>query len=118
VNSLEHLTNENADPATRPTTVVGISQVSGSVGESDGLKGILLLLASLNIFVGVFNMLPLLPFDGGHAAIATYERLRSRPGKPYRADISKMIPIATTVVVLLAFLLATGLYLDLTRPLG
>ncbi|MFM8871611.1 MAG: M50 family metallopeptidase [Actinomycetota bacterium] len=118
VNSLEHLTNENADPATRPTTVVGISQVSGSVGESDGLKGILLLLASLNIFVGVFNMLPLLPFDGGHAAIATYERLRSRPGKPYRADISKMIPVATTVVVLLAFLLATGLYLDLTRPLG
>ncbi|MBM3637979.1 MAG: site-2 protease family protein [Actinobacteria bacterium] len=118
VNSLEHLTNEIADPATRPTTVVGISQVSGSVGESDGLKGILLLLASLNIFVGVFNMLPLLPFDGGHAAIATYERLRSRPGKPYRADISKMIPVATTVVVLLAFLLATGLYLDLTRPLG
>jgi len=118
VNSLEHLTNENADPATRPTTVVGISQVSGSVGESDGLKGILLLLASLNIFVGVFNMLPLLPFDGGHAAIATYERLRSRPGKPYRADISKMIPVATTAVVLLAFLLATGLYLDLTRPLG
>jgi len=118
VNSIEHLTNQNADPATRPTTVVGISQVSGSVGESDGLKGILLLLASLNIFVGVFNMLPLLPFDGGHAAIATYERLRSRPGKPYRADISKMIPVATTVVVLLAFLLATGLYLDLTRPLG
>ena len=40
-------------------------------------------------------MFPLLPFDGGHAAIATYERLRSRRGQaPYRADVAKMIPVA------------------------
>ena len=37
------------------------------------------LLAALNVFVGVFNMFPLLPLDGGHAAIATYERVRERP---------------------------------------
>lgn len=118
LNSIEQLTDENAPLETRPTTVVGVSQVGGSIGESDGFKGILLLLASVNVFVGVFNMLPLLPFDGGHAAIATYERIRSRKGVPYRADINKMVPVATTVVGLLAILLVTGLYLDITRPLG
>jgi membrane-associated protease RseP (regulator of RpoE activity) len=72
----------------------------------------------VNVFIGIFNMLPLLPFDGGHAAIATYERIRSRRGKRYQADINKMVPVATVVVGLLAFLLLTGLYLDVTQPLG
>lgn len=119
MNSIRHLTNsKDATIETRPTTVVGISQVGGSIGESDGLKGILALLASVNVFVGVFNMFPLLPFDGGHAAIATYERIRSRKGHRYQADINKMVPVATAVVGLLALLLFTGLYLDITQPLG
>ena len=118
INSVEHLTNEDADINTRPSTVVGASQMGGTVGRQEGLKGVILMLASINVFVGVFNMLPLLPFDGGHAAIATYERIRSRRGKVYRADISKMIPVATTVVALLGLLLSTGLYLDITRPMG
>ncbi|MEY3266246.1 MAG: hypothetical protein RLY19_631 [Actinomycetota bacterium] len=119
MNSIRHLTNsKDATIESRPTTVVGISQVSGSIGESDGLKGVLALLASVNVFVGVFNMFPLLPFDGGHAAIATYERIRSRNGRRYQADINKMVPVATAVVGLLALLLFTGLYLDITQPLG
>ena len=40
--------------------------------------GSLLLMAAINIFVGLFNLIPLLPFDGGHVAIATYEAIRSR----------------------------------------
>jgi membrane-associated protease RseP (regulator of RpoE activity) len=118
VNTVAHLTDESDDLSTRPTTVVGISQVSGSIGETDGWKGVLVLLAGLNVFVGVFNMFPLLPFDGGHAAIATYERIRSRRGIVYRADVGKMMPVATAVVAVLALLLVSGLYLDLARPLG
>ena len=118
VNSVKHLTNSSEDITTRPTTVVGVSQVGGTIGESSGLKGILILLASINVFVGVFNMFPLLPFDGGHAAIATYERIRSRKGTKYRADIEKMVPVATAVVGLLVLLMVTGLYLDITQPLG
>ena len=117
-NTIHHLTGSDQSLNTRPTTIVGVSQVGGSVGKSDGLKGILMLLASVNVFVGVFNMFPLLPFDGGHAAIATYERIRSRKGKPYKADINKMVPVATVVVGLLGWLLVTGLYLDITKPLG
>lgn len=117
-NIFSNVIADEPDMMTRPTTVVGASQVGGEIGRSEGLKGVLMLLASVNIFVGVFNMLPLLPFDGGHAAIATYERIRSRRGRVYRADVSKMIPVATTVVVLLVTLMFAGLYLDITSPLG
>ena len=118
VNIINSVLDEKADPATRPGTVVGASQLGGEIGRQDGLKGVLLLLASVNIFVGVFNLFPLLPFDGGHAAIATYERFRSRRNKAYRADVGKMVPVATMVVGLLAVLLIVGLYLDLTQPIG
>jgi len=118
INIFNSVINEKADPATRPGTVVGASQLGGEIGRQDGLKGVLLLLASINIFVGVFNMFPLLPFDGGHAAIATYERFRSRRSQTYRADVGKMVPVATMVVGLLAMLLVVGLYLDLTQPIG
>lgn len=117
-NIFSNVVADEPDMMTRPTTVVGASQVGGEIGRSDGLKGVLILLASVNIFVGIFNLVPLLPFDGGHAAIATYERLRSRRGKVYRADVGKMIPVATTVVVLLVMLMFAGLYLDITSPLG
>ncbi len=119
VNIFQHLTGENTDPATQPTTVVGVSRFSDLVGGETGLGGILLLLAGVNVFVGLLNMFPVLPFDGGHAAIATYERLRSRKGRePYRADVSKMIPVAMTMMALLLFLVLAGLYLDVVRPLG
>ena len=117
-NIFSNVVADEPDIMTRPTTVVGASQFGGEIGRSEGIKGVLMLLASVNIFVGVFNMLPLLPFDGGHAAIATYERLRSRRGRIYRADVGKMIPVATTVVVLIVMLMFAGLYLDITSPLG
>lgn len=117
-NIVSSVTSEVADPTTRPSTVVGASQVGGEIGKQEGLKGLLVLLAGVNIFVGIFNMFPLLPFDGGHAAIATYERLRSRRGRVYRADVAKMVPVATAVILLLGALMVTGVYLDITQPLG
>jgi membrane-associated protease RseP (regulator of RpoE activity) len=117
LNSVRALRDSGEDLASRPTTVVGASQIGGKLGEDDGLKAVLLLLASVNVFVGVFNMFPLLPFDGGHAAIAAYERVRSRRGERYRADINKMIPLTTVVMALMGFLLFVGLYLDITQPL-
>jgi membrane-associated protease RseP (regulator of RpoE activity) len=118
VNIYGHLSGSTDDITTRPTTVVGITGISDDVGESEGLIGILFLLAVLNVFVGVFNMFPLLPLDGGHAVIATYERLRERHGTRYYADVSKAMPFATAVIVLMLFLFASGLYLDITKPLG
>lgn len=117
VNIIEHLSGESEDLSTRPTTVVGITQVSGSVGETEGIVGVLYLLAVLNVFVGVFNMFPLLPLDGGHAAVATYERVRERGGRRYFADVSKLMPFAMGVIMVLLILFVSGLYLDVTQPL-
>jgi membrane-associated protease RseP (regulator of RpoE activity) len=117
VNIWQHVSGSNTDPSTQPTTVVGVSRFSDLVGNDTGIAGVLLMLAGVNVFVGLFNMFPLLPLDGGHAAMATYERLRSRKGRPpYHADAAKMIPVAMATMVALGFLMLSGLYLDFFRP--
>lgn len=118
-NIIGHLTGDNADPMTRPTTLVGITAVSDDVGQNAGLAGVLELLAYLNVFVGVFNLFPLLPLDGGHAAIATYERIREgRSRRRHHVDVGKLMPLTMAVVALLAFLFLSGLYLDIVSPVG
>jgi membrane-associated protease RseP (regulator of RpoE activity) len=119
INIVNHLTGESTDLATRPTTVVGVTQVSGTIGEQEGFLGVLYILAGLNVFVGVFNMFPLLPLDGGHAAIAVYERFRERGGRyrRYFTDVSRLMPFAMGVIVVLLLLFMSGLYLDIARPL-
>ena len=118
INIFEHLSGAADDLRTRPTTLVGVTQVSGDIGELEGLAGILYLLAVLNVFVGVFNMFPLLPLDGGHAAIATYERIREigRGGRRYFTDVARLMPFTMGVIVILLFLFMSGLYLDITKP--
>ena len=76
VNIVQHLTGQNDDVATQPTTLVGATQACGSIGDTKRACRVIYLLAALNVFIGVFNMFPLLPLDGGHAAIAIYERIR------------------------------------------
>ena len=120
VSIFEHLTNpEDAPIESRPTTLVGAAQVTDRVAERDGWAGVVYILAAINIFIGVFNMFPLLPLDGGHAAIAIYERIREigRGGRRYFADVAKLMPFALGVIMLLAFLFTTGLYLEITNPL-
>ena len=121
VNIVGHLVGTNEDLETRPTTLYGVANVSDEVGESGGLAGVLYLLAVLNVFVGVFNMMPLLPLDGGHAAIAVYERVqekRRHMKQRYFADVERLMPFAMGVITVLAMLMFTGLYLDITKPIG
>jgi len=115
VNVFGHLVGTNNDPATRPGTIVGATNVSSDVGTFDGWAGMLVFLANINLVLGVINMFPLLPLDGGHAAIATYERLRSRKGRRYYADVNKLMPVAAVCIALLAFMFLTGLYLDIAK---
>ena len=120
VNVLGHLDGSNDDPGTRPVTLVGITAISDDVGDTEGIFGVLWLLAVLNVFVGVFNMFPLLPLDGGHAAVAVYERIReaARGGRErYFADVERLMPLALGVVFFLFAFMFAGLYLDITDPL-
>jgi membrane-associated protease RseP (regulator of RpoE activity) len=73
---------------------------------------------AVNVFVGILNMLPMLPLDGGYVAIATYERLRTRRGRRYHADLNKMAPFAYAFMGVLLVLFACTLYLDIVHPIA
>ena len=96
---------------------VGFVRVASQAADT-GWREVLTLLFSINVFVGLFNMIPLLPLDGGHVAIATYERLRSRRGKRYHADIAKAMPIYYAVFLVIVFIGVSSLYLDVVKPLN
>ena len=109
-----------AEPGTedqRPVSVVGVARIAGQAADS-GLYNVIYLLVLLNLFVAVLNMVPLLPFDGGHIAVATYERLRSRAGRRYHADVTKLMPITAAVVAIMVVLGVTSIYLDIVQPIG
>lgn len=103
--------------AGRPTSIVG-AVAYGADLTSENLSNLVGFLIGLNIFIGVFNLIPLLPFDGGHLAIAVYEKaqeVRRRSHRRYIADISRMVPVAYTVVMVLVVVGLLAMYLDLTR---
>jgi len=104
-----------AEDGDRVVSIFGALKIGADLTEN-GYGNLLLFLALLNVFIGVFNMIPLLPFDGGHVVIATYERLRSWRGRRYSADVSKMVPVAYAVILVLAFVFIGSVYLDFTDP--
>jgi membrane-associated protease RseP (regulator of RpoE activity) len=84
-----------------------------------GLSEVLYLLILINIFVGIFNMVPLLPMDGGHVVVALYEKLRSLfARRPYHADVNKMVPVLYAVVLVLVFYAVTAMFMDLRQALS
>ena len=76
------------------------------------------LLITINVFVGVFNLIPLLPFDGGHVAIGTYEAIASKVRRrKVQVDVAKLMPMTMAVIALLGFVFVTSLFLDLSNPI-
>lgn len=83
----------------RLLSFIGFARV---VACSDSADEVIFLFVAINIFIGIFNLVPMLPVDGGHAALATYEKVRSViTRRPYRVDASKLIPLTWAVIVLL-----------------
>ena len=110
--------------------VVGAARVSGQALESSQLTlrerwaMFVLMIASLNIFVGVFNLLPLLPLDGGHMAVALadearalYARARGKE-RPAPIDVNTLTPITMVVFVALAALTLLLLAADIFNPVS
>ncbi len=81
-------------PAPRPVSIVGIANL-GAQTEQAGIESVLMLLIAINIVFALLNMLPMIPLDGGHVAVAAYEWIRTKKGEPYyKADITKLFPVA------------------------
>ena len=105
------------DGETRFLSPVGFVRIASQAADT-GLFEVLELLILINVFVGVFNLVPLLPLDGGHVAIAVYEAVRSRiAGRSYRVDVARLLPITYFVFLLMIFLGLSSLYMDIFRPL-
>jgi membrane-associated protease RseP (regulator of RpoE activity) len=102
----------------RLLSLIGFGQVAAAAAD-EGIFQVLVLLVLINVFVGIFNLIPLLPLDGGHVAIATYEAIRSRiAGRRYFADVSRLLPVTVAVVFVLIMLGATSLWLDIVDPIA
>jgi membrane-associated protease RseP (regulator of RpoE activity) len=101
----------------RPVSIFGIARIGADAAENS-LAEVLLLLAVVNISIGIINLLPLLPFDGGHIAVAVYERVRTRKGRRHMADVSRLLPLTYAVVLLLGLLMVSSVYLDIVDPIG
>jgi membrane-associated protease RseP (regulator of RpoE activity) len=112
-----------------PVGVVGVARVSAQAVSASGLSWadrmgqFILIIASLNIFVGIFNLLPLLPLDGGHMLVAVidgYRRTRARRrGLPTPApfNVELLTPITMVVFILLAALTLMLLVADIFNPI-
>ena len=108
---------------------MGASRVSGEIAAApeswqDRLASFVLLVAGLNLFVGIFNLLPLLPLDGGHIAVVFFEQVRDRlrrlrgyRGDLQRVDMNKLMPLTLAVVVLFATFTVYLLGADIVNPI-
>jgi membrane-associated protease RseP (regulator of RpoE activity) len=111
------------------SSVVGAAEATGAavaanVGWQYKVSFVLLLIASLNIFVGAFNMLPLLPLDGGHVAVILWERirawfarLRKRPD-PGLVDMAKVLPVSFSIFLVLMFFGVALILADIVNPVN
>ena len=101
----------------RILSIYGVARI-GAEAASDGATEVLLLLVYVNAFIGVFNLLPLLPLDGGHVVVATYERIRSFGGRSHRVDAARLLPLTYAVVVLLLLVGGVALLRDIFDPVS
>jgi len=121
--------DRSSTPAGQVGSVVGAAEATGAavaanVGWQYKVSFVLLLIASLNIFVGLVNMLPLLPMDGGHVAVIIYERirawlarLRGRPD-PGLVDMAKLLPVSFSLFMVIIVVSVLLVLADVVNPVN
>ncbi|GAB6897458.1 M50 family metallopeptidase [Kineosporia succinea] len=109
-----------------PVSVVGASRLGGEIVQTSGFQGgatFLAILASLNVFLGLFNLLPLPPLDGGHIAVAWYESarrklaFRRRRPDPGPVDREKLIPLTLAIIVIFGAFTLLTVSVDVVNPI-
>jgi membrane-associated protease RseP (regulator of RpoE activity) len=119
---LKAIAGEPRDPDS-PMSVVGASIIGGDAAEQGQWLMFGLLLAALNFFIGVFNLLPLLPLDGGHIAVNLYERVRDfvrgRLGRTKMppVDYTRLLPITYAFIVVLGAISLLTITADIVNPI-
>ena len=113
-----------------PISVVGVGRVAGEIASTDVMPvqskvaSLISVLASLNIALFVFNLIPLLPLDGGHIAGALWESIRRgwaklrKKADPGPFDTAKLMPLTFVVFILLMGMSALLIYADVVKPVN
>jgi membrane-associated protease RseP (regulator of RpoE activity) len=108
----ELLVGEGEREATDPVGIVGAARVAGQAVEAGFWEDVFGLFAFFNVFVGILNLLPLPPLDGGHLAVLGLEWVTGR-----RVDPRKLVPITALVAGFLLLFTVSLLYLDVVTPI-
>jgi len=111
-----------------PVGLVGVGRIGAQIGDAPAplvvrTGQLMLLLAGLNVSLGVFNLVPLLPLDGGHIAVTWFETARSRWSRrrgredPGPVDIRRLMPVTNLVVVFFVVSSLLLVFADVTNPI-
>ena len=100
----------DVDDEIRPVSPIGIVNIGS---QTESVAAFLGILALVNVILATINLLPLFPLDGGHFAVALYEKITGR-----EADIRKLAPLAAAVIGLFVFLGVVAIILDVTNPIS
>jgi membrane-associated protease RseP (regulator of RpoE activity) len=106
-----------------PVSVIGASKLGGQAVEAGQWQAFFMLLAAFNLFIGVFNLVPLLPLDGGHVAVLLYEKIRNSIARargkeaPGSVDQAKLAPIMLTVIFVVGSISLLTMYVDVANPI-
>jgi membrane-associated protease RseP (regulator of RpoE activity) len=112
ISRIFHLLAGSPRQATDATGLVGGAQLAGEAAQAGAWDALFFLFAAFNIFVGIVNLVPLPPLDGGHLAVIAIEKVTRR-----KVDPRRMIPVAAVVAGFMVLLTLSLFYLDIVNPL-
>jgi RIP metalloprotease RseP len=105
------LTGGQGPSPNRPFSIIGAGRIAVGLARQGQIAIFLLLFVQINVFVGLFNLMPLPPLDGGHLLVLAIEKIRRRP-----VDQRALMPVMAVVLSLLALLMVLLIYYDITSP--